>query len=299
MREVTKRELIKRLNRVIEGTIKLASRIKFKEDTITENLLAHIVKLFIHKEQGDTEYLGIKIVLSEDEDTSIYKYASFEAYKFGTPAEYRFGDILGIVCLGLNNYMYIGMFSLEAKRILNGRMDRFDYDQLIRLLRNNVFIKWVIYNLDKKRIDIVNPRVLLSYTSGRPKWREIGAFATPLNTYLIESLLNGNDTFMFIKEDSTYKYPPYEQEFNSANEMVEYYISRLERYTPPSYILTLNSHNNEVTFRDGLEVLQEIIMSIRDIFPDYSIEPIRNNPNNLPSIKPPHNPKPPSFGPSL
>ena len=294
MREVTRQELARELDNTAIQVMKEAIDNDFEENNITGNLLKSIKEIFTTSRQECRRNIGLKIILRED----LYKYASFEAYKVRGKAEKHFGDILGIICLGSANSLYIGMFSLEAKIIEDGRMKSFEYAQLIRLLKNNVFIKWIIYDKDEISINIVNPRMLLHFNTGNPTRQCVSTFTTPFSTYIIEFLLNGNDSFIFIKQGNRYKYPPHDSPgLDSTYKAVKYYIEKtrkLESKRPPSYILTLNSHNNEITFRKGLDILQEIINSLYNIFPNYPVEPIGHNPN----IDLPRDPGPSGFYPS-
>ena len=297
MKEVTKQELTAELDNVVIQVMDEAIDNDFDENNITGNLLKSIKEIFTTSKHSDRRYIGLKIVLHED----LYKYASFEAYKVRGQAEQSFGDILGIISLGSDGSSYIGMFSLEAKIIEEDRMKSFKYDQLIRLLKNNTFIKWIIYDKEERSINIVNPRILLHFNTGYPTRQCISAFATPFSTYIIEFLLNGNDSFLFIKETIGYRYPPYDKSVKTVDRIVEYYIEKtkkLQDRRPPSYILTLNSHNNEMTFREGLEILQEIINSLRNIFPNFTMEPVGHNPDEPLRIDLPRNPNPPGFGPT-
>ena len=298
MREVTKEDLTNELEQVVIQVMDEAIDNDFTEDTITGNLLKNIKEVFTANKQKHRS-IGVKIILDDD----LYKYVALEAYKVRSKAEQNFGDILGITCLGSDHLFYIGMFSLEAKVVENSRIKYFNYDQLQHLLRNNVFIKWLIYDVDRGKVDVINPRLLLHSERGRPLLRSFGPFTIPFNIYIIEFLLNGNDSFMFLKKGADhYEYPPYGGQTYNAYQMIQYYIDKTKRLSqrrPPSYILTVGSSNDNISFEESLKILNQIVSTFKDMFPNHKVAEIDEDIDFPPKKDNSYDPRPPTFGPSL
>jgi len=108
---------------------------------------------------------------------------------------------------------------------------------------------------------------------------------------------------VFLKKGADhYEYPPYGGQTYSAYEMIQYYIdktNKLNQRRPPSYILTVGSSNDNISFGESLKTLNQIVSAFKEKFPDHKVVAIDQDSNFPPKKDNHYDPRPPTFGPSL
>ena len=265
VRELRKEELLYELDEVAMSVMKEAINRDYEEDTITQNLLTDIAKIFTSDNER-RRLNGLKIFMNK----YLYKYVSLEAYKFRGQAEKDFGDILGLISLGMNETVYIGMFSLEAKIVDKDKIKSFRYKQLAHLLGNNIYTRWVVYNLDDEEVYVINPQILSHCEHEKPKFESISTFSLYLSDYIVNFLLNGYDSFLFIKDKGDYKPIPTHSNLShisSLRDITEFFIEKYNKFSlreAPTYILTAGLATNNEAFEKSINVLKELLYELEN-----------------------------------